>query len=539
MAVFKSTTLSDSIDNLTPADKAWHLALLVDLADGYFKDADDDNAFAAFDSDNLGLRFGAGGTYALDTYFRRTDANQFTFNADLYPEGNATRDLGSAAAKWKDVYVGGSVVFAPIAAPAHVEGHVFFDSTEHALMVDSEGGSRNALGQETWFRAINSTGDTISDASPVYVSGQTGRIKQISLAKADDIATSETIGLTTREFAPGDTGFVTTFGDVNDVDTSDWEELDDLYVSPTTAGGLTNVKPDPKLDQIVVHVGSVIVKDSEVGQIHVHLHNSVSYSDLSGIPAATYKSYPFSTRGIGIGEFYVAGHYGAPLTSTTITNASPTQVYGGANHPHAAHAFIVASAAGTASGGSGLVEIEVSGVSITDAGVRTPDDSEVIVADITALTTDAYFETSKKWLGDITWTIQNAGGSTQTTFSVTINYGFAKYEDFGNIDFTVSDFEATGLAGNNGTLDLELLVHTNTGWTYHATAFQPGNGAIAQMSVDYGADVDLDQDKYFDYKRDDLSTIVNGDNGEGVLVRITVGSNNLVQSMCAHIGFIT
>jgi hypothetical protein len=271
--------------------------------------------------------------------------------------------------------------------------------------------------------------------------------------------------------------------------------------------------------------GLQLLMVDETGEVHVvHGYN-------------TFKSYAFASPFGTSGQFYAGGWYEAPAADTTITQAAATQTLGGANLAHGAHAFLVASGAGTATGGTGAVEIEVSGTSITDAGVRTPADTEVIVADVTALSTDQYAETSKKWLGQVTYTIKPASGSTQTTYSATFNYGLAKYEDWGNNDFTVTDFEITGLAGANDTgFDVELLHHTSTGWTYSAGAFVPGNGAIAQMTTDYGAESNLSSNDQFAYKRAGLNTDVSGSVDEGVLVRITTTSNASVRFSSIHIG---
>jgi hypothetical protein len=251
----------------------------------------------------------------------------------------------------------------------------------------------------------------------------------------------------------------------------------------------------------------------------------------------TFKDFSFGSSFGSFGVAYAAGYYDAPATSVNLTQASTTQTHGGANHAHGAHAFIVASGAGTASGGTGTVEIEVSGTSIDDDGNRATSDTEVLTTDITTMTTDLYLETVKKWNGQVTFTIQPSGAGTHTTYSATFNYGLAKYEDFGNRAFRVTDFEITGLAGANDTsFDVELLHHWATGWTYHATAFVPGNSAIAKMSDDYVTEKNLASNEQFAYKRANLNQSVDGANQNGVLVRITTGSNNAVRSSDIHIG---
>jgi hypothetical protein len=252
--------------------------------------------------------------------------------------------------------------------------------------------------------------------------------------------------------------------------------------------------------------------------------------------ASTYKSYAFDPRTTAGSPYYVGGYYQSAAASSALTQASATATFGTANLSYAAHAFLVASAAGSASGGSGAVEIEVSGTSITDAGVRTTSDTEVIVSDITGMSTDAYYETSKKWIGQVTYTLQNATGSTQTTFSATFNRGFAKYEDFGNRDFVVTDFEVVGIgSAADATPNFILYHHNSSGWTYHATTFVPGGTQICNMNTDHNTEIQLaGGPDYFAYKRANLNTPVTGSSLEGVIVRIDVGGNNSMDAMTAH-----
>jgi len=262
---------------------------------------------------------------------------------------------------------------------------------------------------------------------------------------------------------------------------------------------------------------------------HADKFGDVSYP--GGKLILDYKSAPFASASTG--TYYTHGFYKAPSSDVSLTQASQTQTYGAADHPYGAHAFIVAGAVGTASGGTGAVEIEVSGTSITDEGVRTESDTEIIVADVTALATDTYAESDKKWLGEITFTLQNASGSTQTSFAVDVNYGLAKYEDWGNRAITITDFEVTGMAGANDTgVDIELLQHKLTGWVYSASSFVPGDGKICQWTVDYATDTDLNNGDQFSYKR----TAVDGTVNEGVLVRITTGANNSIRLANVHVG---
>jgi hypothetical protein len=243
------------------------------------------------------------------------------------------------------------------------------------------------------------------------------------------------------------------------------------------------------------------------------------------------KSYSFISPSGSTGQFYVAGYYDAPSTDANLTQASSSVNLGTANGSYAAHVFIVAGGAGAVDAGSCL--IRVTGTSITDAGVRTPADTEDIVADITAMALNQYFETSKKFLGQVTIALIPSGA---TTYNADFNYGWCKYDDWGNRNFQITDFEVVGLAGaNDSGFDIELLKHDDQGWTYASTGFVPGGNAICDMNTDHGTEQNLVNGDPFAYKRDNLTALITGAGSEGFLVRITTGANSAVQDLDAHV----
>lgn len=254
---------------------------------------------------------------------------------------------------------------------------------------------------------------------------------------------------------------------------------------------------------------------------------------LLGILNTTFKDYTFTSRGIGAGTYYLAGFYDAPAAEAALNQGGTTVNHGTANIAYGAHAFVVAKGDGAKTGGD--LVLTVTGDSVQDDGTLTPGDSQVIVADATlaAFATDAYFETSKKWVGTVTFTLSSSGGGA---FNCSFNYGLAKYEDYGNESFTVRDFETVGLAGQSDAgFNVKLLHHKTTGWTYDVAAFVPGSGSICNIA-DYGANDELQAGEYFAYKRAALGVDVDGDTGEGVLVEITQTANNTIQIMDVHIG---
>jgi hypothetical protein len=243
------------------------------------------------------------------------------------------------------------------------------------------------------------------------------------------------------------------------------------------------------------------------------------------------RTFTFSSPGGGSGTYFIAGFYEAPAADANLNQAGPTVNLGSVNSPYGAHAFLVAGGAGAVDAGS--CSIVVSGTSVNDQGVRTGGDSETIVADITAMALNQYFETTRKWIGQVVYTLTPAGAAV---YNADFNYGLCKYDDIGNRNFTITDFEVVGrAAAADAGIAIALLHHQSIGWTYNAAAFVPGLTPLIQMSTDYAPEDNLVNGDFFAWKRDNLSTFVHGDDSEGFLIRIITTANNAIETMDANI----
>jgi hypothetical protein len=250
--------------------------------------------------------------------------------------------------------------------------------------------------------------------------------------------------------------------------------------------------------------------------------------------STAYKSYNMVTGNPD--TYYMAGYYSFPATSITLTQASASITFGTADTSYAAHASVVMGGAGSVD--TGQVGLRVTGTSINDDGVRTPVDLEVLTNDITTLSLDQYLETNKKWLGVTTFELFTVSGSP-TTFSVSMNYGFTKYEDFGNVDFTVTNFECVGRSASaDANFDIILYKHDTSSWTYSAASFDPGGTIIVQMTTDHGSDNHTTNNDLFAYKRSNLNTDINGADSEGVIIAVITSAGNTVEIMDCHIGVV-
>lgn len=220
------------------------------------------------------------------------------------------------------------------------------------------------------------------------------------------------------------------------------------------------------------------------------------------------QSWGFLSPAGSTGTFYFGGDY--RFHSAAFTPAGGTNV-GVVNASYAAHALMVLGASSTD------MVVRVTGTSITDAGVRTASDTEDL--DTSGGSADDYYETEKKWIGQISYSLQSGTG-------VTIDAGFCKYWDYQNTAFIVVGLEVLWLGGATDTdANIELLHHRATGWTYDAGGSPAPPAAIAGMNADHGAEQDVINGEPGAWKRDNLSEPILGSRHEGVLWRITTGAN--------------
>lgn len=444
-------------------------------------------------------------------------------------------------------------------APTGV-GELRWNNTDGALEVGSLGGTVVLqVGQESHVRGVNKTGATINDGDAVTLTGAQGNRPKFAFTDADDSPLNDSaVGLATEDIVDNAEGYVTTFGLVRGLDTSAFAEGDRLW-GTATPGVVSNIPPDAPSRKIFI--GTVLVSNANTGSVFVSPVNVPNLSALSDVfaPAPSDKDFlrwvaansrweltsslpqtrsqTVTTQGLGVNpDIFAFGFYEFALVDVTLTQASLTQTFGSANISYAAHAFCVAGGAGTVD--TGVVGLRVTGTSITDQGVRTTGDSETLSSDITALSLNDYIETSKKWLGTVTFELFVVSG-VPTVYSVDINYGIAKYDDWSNNDFTITDIEVVGFAGSNDSdFDVKLLHHEAIDWVYAAAGFTPISvgHVIASLVEDHATDDQLLNQGHFAWKRDNLSQVIDGSNSEGFLVLISSSANNAVEYCNIHVG---
>jgi hypothetical protein len=151
-------------------------------------------------------------------------------------------------------------------------GELAWNNTDGTLDLGLQGGLKNRLGQQLVVKARNTSGSLIAKGSVVKVVGVAGGFVGINLAQADSVANSETaFGIVAEDIADSSNGFVAINGLVHGLNTNAFTEGDILYLSTTSAGAITNVKPASP--NYIVVVGYVAKKSATDGHILLHVQN--------------------------------------------------------------------------------------------------------------------------------------------------------------------------------------------------------------------------------------------------------------------------
>jgi hypothetical protein len=405
-------------------------------------------------------------------------------------------------------------------------GQLSYDMDSFTILADTGlGGVRVNIGQEEHYLVWNpSAVTTLLNGKVAYASGvdPTNSVLTADYADNSSFSTSaQVIGLFTMDIPPLSFGLVTERGVVRDFNTTG---LTTGLTYLSTNGDMTPTKP---LYPAARWIMGVKLKDGITDGLFMVTPRNVIRKNAS-------RSYSFTSQGIVAGTYWKAGFYDFNTSDANLSQASLTITHGIAGRAYGAHAGMVPSGAGIVD--TGQVGLRVVGIKDFEDG--TPQQAGqigIITEDITTLALNTYYETNEKFSGQITFELYIVSGSP-TVYSLDFNYGYAKYEDAADVDFTITAFEAVWLSNSSAnTLDIALMKHTPGGWTYASTGFLPGNGDICRKTVDMPLAGDTTLGIEGAYKRTGLTEFIDGNGNEGVVIQVTPGGNNTIQTMDMHI----
>ena len=154
------------------------------------------------------------------------------------------------------------------------------------------GNTISNVGQHLHARVVNKTTPLVNLTKAGYqvviVAGATGQRLSVKLAKADNDANSAgTLGIVCENIAGNQEGFICSVGQLTNINTTGslqgetWNDGDSLYLSPTTFGAVTNVKPSAPFHE--VRIGYVEYAHAVNGKIYVKIDNGYELDELHNV----------------------------------------------------------------------------------------------------------------------------------------------------------------------------------------------------------------------------------------------------------------
>ena len=130
----------------------------------------------------------------------------------------------------------------------------------------------------------NNTGATLTKGTVVYINNAIGQLPTVAKALATSDATSaQTLGMISADLGNNENGYVTIIGLIDDINTGTYQDGDQLYLSGTTAGAFTKVKPYAPMH--LVYVGIVEHAHNVHGKIFVKVQNGYELDELHNVSA--------------------------------------------------------------------------------------------------------------------------------------------------------------------------------------------------------------------------------------------------------------
>jgi hypothetical protein len=182
----------------------------------------------------------------------------------------------------------GSIDFDTSPANAGAVARLQWNNTDGTLDIGLKGGGVTLqIGQEMVARVVNKTGGNLLESQyrAVRVDDAQGQRLAVALAQANSAANATgTLGIVTENISNNQEGFITLTGQVREINTTGslqgetWNDGDALWLSPTTAGGLTNIRPTAPYFKVAV--GYVEYAHINHGKIFVRVGEALGFDDL-------------------------------------------------------------------------------------------------------------------------------------------------------------------------------------------------------------------------------------------------------------------
>ena len=239
------------------------------------------------------------------------------------------------------------------AGEANAVAKMYWDTNEGTVNLGLMGGNVVLpIGEKQVARVLNNSGSILNKSAyqVVKITAAQGQRLAVGLAQANNDANStDTLGLVAENIANNQEGFITSSGLITNVDTTgdlqleDWNDGDILYLSPTTPGAITKVKPVAPQHSVIV--GFVVYAHKNNGKIYVKVDNGYELDELHNVKItsvandnilqynsslAVWENVAGTTTNIAEGTnlYYTQGRFDSAFAAKSTTNlAEGTNLY--------------------------------------------------------------------------------------------------------------------------------------------------------------------------------------------------------------------
>ena len=158
-----------------------------------------------------------------------------------------------------------------------------WNSTESTLQLGFNASTSTMVGMDLHALVYNQSGSPFTKGQVVKADGSSGTRLKASLAIAtNDANSAQTLGVVSQTISDNGSGVIITQGVLRGIDTNSFNEGDTLWLSPTTAGTLTNSRPIAPLHG--VRIGYVVKKAGVAdGIIFVDVLNGFELEELHDV----------------------------------------------------------------------------------------------------------------------------------------------------------------------------------------------------------------------------------------------------------------
>lgn len=225
-----------------------------------------------------------------------------------------------------------------------------WDTTNSCLSIGLNASVNALVGTDSHVQVYNESASTMTVMQVVRQSGSSGTRLSVELAMANtDANSANSIGVVAQTIASNAQGFIQTAGLLQGVNTNAFNEGDTLWLSPTTAGLITNVRPTAPNHS--VRIGYCIKKAGGAGIILIDILNGFEIGELHDVvitePVSDNSFLTYDTASsVWINEAPSAARSSIGLGS--VTNDAQTKAAIVPNTAPTAGQLLVGNAGGTA-----------------------------------------------------------------------------------------------------------------------------------------------------------------------------------------------